>query len=165
MYPIQDIAIYLINYTNAQQKPITNIQLNQLLYLIQAAFLTWNRKPCFTHHLHKGYTGPIDADIYSLYRIYGRDPIPKQAPRKILHFSKTTCRIEEINYNINERLQPTEKILIQNIITSHIDHLSSYMTDDLLQSLSIGSLISDTDIWNTYKHQQNMFIHKPKVAR
>lgn len=58
-YNVIDIARYIVNYYNEHNSRITILKLHNLLYLIQAAFVTEYNKPCFDAKIEAWSYGPV----------------------------------------------------------------------------------------------------------
>ncbi len=74
-YNVVDIARYIINYSNDNNFPITNLKLQKLLYYVQANFLIDRNKPCFAQDIVHWRHGPVVTEAYSEFRKYFNDNI------------------------------------------------------------------------------------------
>lgn len=70
------VAKYIINKCCEEGKPISNLQLQKILYYVQVAFLKrWNGKPCFSDEIEAWRFGPVVRDVYNKYCGFGALPI------------------------------------------------------------------------------------------
>ena len=58
MYDVQDVAEYVITYSEVKDYGISNLKLQKSLYLIQAYFLIQTEKPCFSEEIEAWDFGP-----------------------------------------------------------------------------------------------------------
>lgn len=76
MTKVEKIASNVIWYAHQIQQPITNLQLQKILYLIQGTFLASFNEPCFDDDIVAWISGPIVENIFYKYGcIYGADAI------------------------------------------------------------------------------------------
>ncbi len=69
-YRALDVAKYVVNYVNNEGKPITHLQIQKILYYIQAQFLVEKSKPLFLEPIEAWRHGPVVSSVYSYYRRY-----------------------------------------------------------------------------------------------
>lgn len=77
MYMVQNIAEYVIWYSEKQDLGISNLKLQKILYFIQAYFLICSGKPCFCEKVEAWDFGPVIPDVYRIYKQYGGTDIPR----------------------------------------------------------------------------------------
>ena len=68
MANVEDVAQIIINYMNAEEKPITNTMLNNLLYFAQGHCLAETGKPLFDDDFEAWECGPVIPKIYYKYK-------------------------------------------------------------------------------------------------
>lgn len=78
MYDVQLIARYVINRCTQNERPISNLKLQKILYFIQAEFLVSMNKACFKDDIEAWNHGPVVPDVYFEYNIFGSTNIPDQ---------------------------------------------------------------------------------------
>lgn len=72
MYQAIDIANYIIGYSaNVLKKPITNLKLQPMLYLIQYFSNLKLNKPFIVDEFEEWRTGPVIKDVYIEFSRYG----------------------------------------------------------------------------------------------
>lgn len=73
MYKALSVADYIINYCDSHDRVITNLKLQNLLYLVQAEFLvgTFDHRPCFSDTIVAWDFGVIIPDVHYQYKIFG----------------------------------------------------------------------------------------------
>ena len=70
-YSATDIAYYCIYYCSQElESPISNLQIQKILYYIQASFLVNLGIPCFKEEITAWKYGPVVEDVYREFRAY-----------------------------------------------------------------------------------------------
>jgi uncharacterized phage-associated protein len=67
-YSALDVAEYCLYYCTKKEKPISNLQLQKILYYVQANFLVKLGVPCFRDAIVAWKYGPVVEDVYYYYR-------------------------------------------------------------------------------------------------
>lgn len=75
MYDAVDIARYIIHFCTINGNPISDIQLQKILYYIQINFYRILDKPAFTNRIEAWKYGPVIPDVYDIYKVYGDSKI------------------------------------------------------------------------------------------
>ena len=70
MYNAVDIARYVIERCSRQNKTISNLKLQKILYFIQAEFLIAKHQPCFAEKIQAWDFGPVVPEVYYTYSMY-----------------------------------------------------------------------------------------------
>ena len=70
-YQAIDIARYIIYICSLERKPISNLQLQKILYYIQEFFLKNERRALFIDEIEAWPFGPVVRDVYYHYCGYG----------------------------------------------------------------------------------------------
>lgn len=78
MYNVQLIARYVINRCTQNEKPISNLKLQKILYFVQAEFLVSMNRACFPDGIEAWPHGPVVPDVYFEYMIFGSTNMPDQ---------------------------------------------------------------------------------------
>lgn len=63
-YDAMDIAKYIITKCTKDSKPISNLQLQKILYFIQRDYLKKVSYPLFTNNIEAWQFGPVVAEVY-----------------------------------------------------------------------------------------------------
>ena len=66
MYDVQDVAEYVITYSEVKDYGISNLKLQKILYLIQAYSLIHTKKPCFSEDIEAWDFGPVVPEVSRL---------------------------------------------------------------------------------------------------
>lgn len=121
-YSVMDIARYVINYSIDIEKPISNLKLQKLLYYIQAACLIENDQPCFNELFTNWRHGPVQEDVYHVYKKYlGRDIWEKQESyREVVFGLDSIMEIVEKKFS-KEIILEKDRDLIEKVINSYKD--------------------------------------------
>lgn len=77
MITIMQAAKYLV-YLSYEKKrsSLTPLKLQKLLYLSQGWSFVWDDKPLFNERFEAWQYGPVNTEVYSYFRKYGRMEIP-----------------------------------------------------------------------------------------
>ena len=75
MYPVLDVARYVVSKSIADKQPITNMELQNLLYLIQREFLRVKGKAAFRESIEAWQFGPVVLEAYYYFSGAGAMPI------------------------------------------------------------------------------------------
>jgi uncharacterized phage-associated protein len=70
-----DVAKYTISKCQKDNHPITNLQLQKMLYYIQYYFFINCNGPLFDDDFQAWKFGPVIYDVYKEYKIYGALPL------------------------------------------------------------------------------------------
>lgn len=71
MYNAIVIANYIIEYEHSQNRSISNLKLQKLLYFVQAQFFRVLGEPCFSDKIEAWSFGPVVVNVYHAYKFYG----------------------------------------------------------------------------------------------
>jgi uncharacterized phage-associated protein len=76
MYRALDIARYIIERCRENNRTISNLKLQKIMYFVQAEFLVSKNQPCFAERIEAWDFGPVVPEVYYAYRMYGSANIP-----------------------------------------------------------------------------------------
>ncbi|WP_147539437.1 Panacea domain-containing protein [Anaerotruncus rubiinfantis] len=105
MYRAKDIAIYTIHKSVMDETPITNLQLQKILYYIQGYFLKVENITAFNEPICNWPYGPVVPEVYFEYNIYGARPIEEDYRQSV----------ETVDSTFNDNLH---KSLIDKVVTA-----------------------------------------------
>lgn len=71
IYPVLNIAKYIIKHEHDAGREISNLRLQKLLYFVQAKFLAEKRPPCFSDPIEAWDFGPVVLSVYHEYKMFG----------------------------------------------------------------------------------------------
>ncbi len=75
-YKAMSIARYIVDYCDEiLQRPITNLQLQLILYCVWVDYYKQTGRELFADHIYAWQLGPVVADVYFEYCSYGGIPI------------------------------------------------------------------------------------------
>lgn len=89
MYSALSVAKYIIMRCNQQNRPISNLKLQKILYFVQAEFLVSKNEPCFYENIEAWDFGPVIPIVYHKYRVYGSASIPHFDSNYICNFDES----------------------------------------------------------------------------
>ena len=70
-YSAFDLARYVLKKCIDEDHPISNLQLQKILYYIQESFLRENNRKAFSEPIEAWQYGPVVPKVYDKYCIYG----------------------------------------------------------------------------------------------
>ena len=117
-YSALEIAKYVINHEHNNEREISNLRLQKLLYFVQAKVLVETEEPCFEEEMEAWDFGPVVPCVYHAYKIFGSWD---------LSFSGAVPSIAEV---ISEK------------IDSIIDYCQSFPTRQLVEITHKQELVS-----------------------
>ena len=78
MVSIMQAARYLVFLSYEKKRSsLTPLKLQKILYLAQGWSFVWDDKPLFEEEFEAWQYGPVNTAVYSQFRKYGRDEIPR----------------------------------------------------------------------------------------
>ena len=109
MYNAIQIADYAVAHCIDTEHPISNLQLNKILYFIQKHFLSKNSKGLFEEDFEAWQFGPVVPDVYYKYCSFGGMRILTK-PQQLIDIEET--KKKEIIKITNEKsiLNPWELV-------------------------------------------------------
>ena len=116
MYPVLEVARYIVNYCNDKNYSISNLKLQKLLYFVQAYFLiaSPNKEPCFGEAMEAWDFGPVVPVVYSEFKRFGGTNIPKISN----YYINTTGKIfdyQPVKFE-NNVISDNDKVLINDVL-------------------------------------------------
>lgn len=100
LYNAMSVADYIINKCYEEDKPVSNLQLQKILYFTWIDYFKQTRKTLFWDTFCAWQFGPVIPDVYYEYCVYGGRPI------------NIKCETEIIK---------EDEIILDNIIFQYID--------------------------------------------
>ena len=99
MYKASDIAKYVVQMCCEKDKPISNLQLQKILYYVQGYFFKKFKECAFDEKIYNWTYGPVVPDVYFEYNIYGgqkiNDVLDDESPVSLMYASKEHRRCIE----------------------------------------------------------------------
>lgn len=121
-YAAMDIARYVINYCIDKKKPISNLQLQKILYYIQAAFLVEEGKPCFEEDIVRWRHGPVQKEVYNNFKGFIGGSIEEKQNEYIEYIFNDDFSIKKVVRVFNENdINLKDKEIINKVINALID--------------------------------------------
>jgi uncharacterized phage-associated protein len=140
MNKVLDVARYVINYAIEKSHPISNLQLQKILYYIQAYFLVEKGEVCFKENIINWVYGPVIVEVYDEYRFYG--------PNKIDDIQKTYT---DVSFNCkSSKIEIKQKEFLDNIIKNEDKALIDKVVDKYME-WSPFKLVAKTHEENPWK--------------
>jgi uncharacterized phage-associated protein len=149
MYSANDIAKYAINRCSEAGSPISNLQLQKILYYIQGYFLAVFNTSAFEDEIYAWRLGPVVPDVYYNYNYFGADSIILSGESESLEdFTSTEKKLINAVIDLKSPLSAwklvkdthDEKPWLNTIQSEVISKecIKEYFTDCLRQQLNRG---------------------------
>lgn len=74
-----NVANFIIELAKKNKKNVTNLQLQKILFFLQGYSLSHFRTPLIDGKFSKWKYGPVQQEVYHLFRSYGSSPIVDEA--------------------------------------------------------------------------------------
>lgn len=111
-----DVAKYIINKSIGFGKPISNLQLQKIMYFVHLNFLRKTGKKLITDEKFEAWQwGPVIRDVYFEYNVFGSNKISVPEEGGVLDLSEK--ELEKIDATIDESIHFKPWVLVQR---SHI---------------------------------------------
>ena len=114
MYKAIDVSNYIIKYTNINNKPITNLKLQKMLYFIQGFYYSSTNEPFIEEDFEAWPYGPVIRNAYIEYSRFG----------SLLITDVESDRVNNIDF------LPDDKSFLDDIISS----LNKYSASELVNA-------------------------------
>lgn len=111
---VLDVADYIIEKHNMENKEIPWVRLNKLLYFVQGAYLAETGQKLFPEKILKYPHGPVISEVYHYYKKWSLDDITRSVENDVM----TSEQKEIINGVIEASLEKSVSQLI-DISRSH----------------------------------------------
>ncbi len=99
MYSALDIARYIIWRENSEERPVSNLRLQKLLYFVYVCFLCTFQRRCFAEPIEAWTFGPVVPIVYGEYKIFGSSAI--SSPQNFSDSFLTVQHRENINHMLD----------------------------------------------------------------
>ncbi|KSU21629.1 Phage protein [Lactococcus lactis subsp. lactis] len=73
------VANFIIDYGKKINKPVSNLQLQKIMYFVQGAFLEKYNQPIIDGQFSRWQYGPVLREIYTIFKYNGPSPISNVA--------------------------------------------------------------------------------------
>lgn len=157
-YKALDIARYIINYAISKEHPISNLQLQKIIYYVQAAFLVEFECGAFEEKVMNWTYGPVVEEVYREYRTYGYLAIDKRQDKyNSIIYDNKDCEIKVIEETFDESMIIKEhKDIINKVVESYmsmdaIDLVEKTHKEDPWLKTRQNETIAEKDIRDYYK--------------
>jgi uncharacterized phage-associated protein len=77
-YSAVDVAKYIVTYSNRQNKPVSNLKLQKILYFTWIDYFKDKNSHLFEDHICAWGFGPVVPAVYRRFCIYAGEPISRE---------------------------------------------------------------------------------------
>ena len=125
-YDVLDVGRFIINYSNDNKIPISNLKLQKLLYFVQAWFLVKKEGvPCFNNKIEAWSFGPVVPDAYHEFKGYGGGDISRIDSYFEVDYDNK-WNTEKVAYDENKINESDRKLIIE-VIDKFKDKTATYL--------------------------------------
>lgn len=143
-YNALDVARYIQIYLQRQNKGISNLKMQKILYYIQAGFLVETKDVCFDDEIICWRHGPAIRSVYNTFRKFISSDIPNQSHYVAVVFENGKFKIKDVEFDENIILHDA-KMRICKIV----DALCDIDAWDLVEYTHEESPWKDKEEYNT----------------
>lgn len=160
-YNALDIARYSINYAHDINSPISNLQLQKIMYYIQAAFLVEKNEKCFNENILNWTYGPVVDEVYREFRTFGYSSILRQKSYMCIGYDKKNHKISIGEKKFDGSILGNEdKQIIQKIVDIYskfepFDLVNKTHSEDPWKDTNQNDIIDNESIKNYYINNIN----------
>lgn len=84
VYKVIDVAKYLVSYCTNKDMPISNLQLQKILYFLQLFYWKKTSNWLFNEEFAAWRYGPVISEVYNIYYGYGGAKICKEYGKSVI---------------------------------------------------------------------------------
>lgn len=92
----KDVARYIISKCTEENKAISNLQLQKILYYVQAAFLIQRMRALFADEIEAWQFGPVVRSVYREYCGYGAAAIYERKEPEVAFSTDEKALIDQV---------------------------------------------------------------------
>lgn len=129
------VANFIIEVAKKENKPVTNLKLQKVLFFLQGYCLSEYETPLIDGNFSKWRYGPVEEEVYREFKYYGPAPIES----KSVYFDK-----EKIEFY-------SEKIELSNESKEKLQGIISKILDS--ETWKLVNLTHSHNSWKDYKEQ------------
>jgi len=101
-YDVRSIANFVLDIAAAEERRITNMHINKIVYFLHVDYLVEYRRPLVSAKIEAWEHGPVFRELYTQFKRFGESPITEHA-RKL---SPITGQAENAEYSLNSNERP-----------------------------------------------------------
>lgn len=103
IYTALEIANYIVNKCLSDKKPISNLQLQKILYFLQVEFLQNQKHPLFSDEIEAWTFGPVVRQVYYKFCGFGSSTLFELSNDNIVFDSEDKTLIDNIIEKYREK--------------------------------------------------------------
>ncbi|MED4885459.1 Panacea domain-containing protein [Bacillus smithii] len=141
-YAAIDVANYIVKKSMDDNKPISNLKLQKILYYLQARFLVEDGRPLFSDKIEKWKYGPVTPSTYHEFKRFGSGAINSIADQLVVDK-------DDQGKIINVRIKKFDE--------NEIDKADRQKIDDTFQKLrkygafDLVEMTHEQTLWSNFK--------------
>lgn len=115
MYSAGNVAKYIINKCSVEERPISNLKLQKLLYFVWIEYRKRTGKKLFDDKIYAWQFGPVVPEVYYDYCSYGGMDIDRRYDSSKIGITDADAEIldaslaEYLNYSVSRLVNMTHK--------------------------------------------------------
>lgn len=128
-YSVQNVARYVVEYCINKKSPISNLQLQKILYYIQVYFLVnENGRKCFSEDILRWEYGPVVREAYNAFRKYSASPINEVPKIERYYVANGKFIIEEEPFD-SSCIDFNDTLLIDKVVDYYREKSAFYLVN------------------------------------
>ncbi|QSE76299.1 DUF4065 domain-containing protein [Lactococcus taiwanensis] len=144
-FTLQDpvsVANFIIDYAKKRKKPVSNLQLQKIMYFIQGAFLNKYDSPLINGTFSRWQYGPVIKEVYAIFRENGPSPIENIS---------MTVNFENNGFEIEKGPKTTSESLGNSSVYSYLKEITLELLD--VSPWELVKISHEQEIWSSYKDE------------
>jgi uncharacterized phage-associated protein len=147
-YSASTVAGHIVSYAHNHGIPITNLQLQKILYFLQLRFYGEKNAPLFDDDIEKWKLGPVVPNVYHDYKIFGSNPITLVLKESNPFGEKISSEHEEIINEIIDKLLKEDGF---NLVERTHKHSAWKKDEARIKTGEKGIKYTKEELINSYK--------------
>lgn len=126
LYNVLDVCRYIVKYSDENNKWVSNLKLQKLLYFIQAMFLVNKDEPCFGEIIEAWEFGPVVPVAYYHFKRYGGLSIPEIEGTYCIDDGDEVDKLIRFDDTV---IKEDDKKMIRHIVKKLAPYSASFLVD------------------------------------
>lgn len=101
-YDVRAVANFILDVSNAELRPVSNLHINKIVYFLHADFLATFSRPLVSAKIEAWPHGPVFRELYREFKRYGSDPI--ENPATFLDPANGEIRVAQCEFTLEEEV-------------------------------------------------------------
>lgn len=111
-YDVRAVANFILNVAAEEQRSVSNLHINKIVYFLHADFLATFSRPLVSAKIEAWTHGPVFRELYREFKKYGSEPI--SSPATLIDPSSGERRIARCDFT------PKEECFLADLVKKYI---------------------------------------------